>query len=82
MKNCGYVWVCVCDSVCVCVCVCVCGCVGVCVSVPVRGIARARACCRVDARGTQAMVDEFDRDQDGEINEAEFIYIMKQTSAY
>lgn len=28
----------------------------------------------------QAMIDEFDRDQDGEINEAEFMYIMKQTA--
>lgn len=28
----------------------------------------------------QAMIDEFDRDQDGEINESEFMYIMKQTS--
>lgn len=30
----------------------------------------------------QAMIDEFDRDQDGEINEEEFFYIMKQTSIY
>ena len=30
----------------------------------------------------QAMIDEFDRDQDGEINQAEFMYIMKQSSVY
>ena len=30
----------------------------------------------------QAMIDEFDRDQDGEINEQEFMYIMRQTSVY
>ncbi|KAF4663671.1 Centrin-3 [Perkinsus chesapeaki] len=30
----------------------------------------------------QAMIDEFDTDQDGEINEEEFIAIMKQTSLY
>ena len=30
----------------------------------------------------QAMIDEFDKDQDGEINEAEFLAIMKQTSIY
>ena len=30
----------------------------------------------------QAMIDEFDKDQDGEINEDEFIAIMKQTSLY
>ena len=30
----------------------------------------------------QAMIDEFDRDQDGQINEDEFMYIMKQTSIY
>lgn len=30
----------------------------------------------------QAMIDEFDRDQDGAINEAEFAGIMKQTSLY
>eukprot|EP01029_Cantina_marsupialis_P027715 TRINITY_DN773235_c0_g1_i1.p1 TRINITY_DN773235_c0_g1~~TRINITY_DN773235_c0_g1_i1.p1 ORF type:complete len:187 (-),score=48.96 TRINITY_DN773235_c0_g1_i1:181-702(-) len=30
----------------------------------------------------QAMIDEFDRDQDGEISEQEFMYIMKQTSIY
>lgn len=29
-----------------------------------------------------AMIEEFDRDQDGEINEQEFAYIMKQTSIY
>jgi EF hand len=40
-----------------------------------RGAEHPRAC-------VQAMVDEFDRDQDGEINEAEFMYIMKQTSSY
>jgi centrin-3 len=28
----------------------------------------------------QAMIDEFDRDQDGEINEDEFNYIMQQSS--
>jgi len=28
----------------------------------------------------QAMIDEFDRDQDGEINEDEFTYIMAQSS--
>ncbi|GMI28464.1 hypothetical protein TeGR_g9154 [Tetraparma gracilis] len=28
----------------------------------------------------QAMIDEFDRDQDGEINEEEFNYIMAQSS--
>merc|ERR1719321_309399 len=32
-----------------------------------------------DLRG---MIDEFDKDQDGEINEEEFISIMKQTSLY
>ena len=26
----------------------------------------------------RAMIEEFDRDQDGEINEEEFFYIMKQ----
>ena len=26
----------------------------------------------------QAMIDEFDRDQDGEISQDEFMYIMKQ----
>jgi len=30
----------------------------------------------------QAMIDEFDKDQDGEINEQEFLNIMKQTSIY
>lgn len=30
----------------------------------------------------QAMIDEFDRDHDGEINEEEFVNIMKQTSLY
>jgi hypothetical protein len=30
----------------------------------------------------QSMIEEFDRDLDGEINEAEFMYIMKQTSIY
>ena len=30
-------------------------------------------------RGPQAMIDEFDKDQDGEICEGEFMYIMKQT---
>eukprot|EP00743_Colponemidia_sp_Colp-15_P004352 GILK01004694.1.p1 GENE.GILK01004694.1~~GILK01004694.1.p1 ORF type:complete len:170 (-),score=41.35 GILK01004694.1:139-648(-) len=30
----------------------------------------------------QAMIDEFDKDQDGEINEEEFLNIMKQTSIY
>jgi len=30
----------------------------------------------------QAMIDEFDKDQDGEINENEFINIMKQTALY
>ena len=29
----------------------------------------------------QAMIDEFDRDQDGEINEEEFNYIMQQSNA-
>ena len=28
----------------------------------------------------QAMIDEFDRDQDGEINEEEFTYIMSQST--
>jgi len=28
----------------------------------------------------QAMIDEFDRDQDGAINEQEFMYIMKSAS--
>ena len=36
-----------------------------------------RAC---ELRDSQAMIDEFDRDQDGEINETEFMYIMRQTS--
>lgn len=30
----------------------------------------------------QAMIDEFDRDQDGEISLDEFVYIMKQSSMY
>ena len=30
----------------------------------------------------QAMIDEFDKDGDGEINEGEFLNIMKQTSIY
>jgi len=30
----------------------------------------------------QAMIDEFDKDQDGCINEEEFLAIMKQTSVY
>lgn len=30
----------------------------------------------------QAMIDEFDRDQDGAIDEREFLYIMKQTSHF
>ena len=30
----------------------------------------------------QAMIDEFDKDADGEINEQEFLNIMKQTSIY
>lgn len=30
----------------------------------------------------QAMIDEFDKDEDGEINEEEFMAIMKQTSIY
>jgi centrin-3 len=30
----------------------------------------------------RGMIDEFDKDQDGEINEDEFIEIMKQTSLY
>jgi len=30
----------------------------------------------------QAMIDEFDRDEDGEIDEQEFAAIMKQTSLY
>jgi len=30
----------------------------------------------------QAMIDEFDKDMDGEINEEEFLSIMKQTSLY
>eukprot|EP00947_MAST-08B_sp_MAST-8B-sp1_P001086 g1086.t1 len=30
----------------------------------------------------QAMIDEFDRDQDGQISEDEFVYIMRQTSIY
>lgn len=28
----------------------------------------------------QAMIDEFDRDQDGEISNDEFLYIMKQST--
>ena len=28
------------------------------------------------------MIDEFDKDGDGEISEAEFLAIMKQTSIY
>ena len=28
----------------------------------------------------QAMIDEFDRDQDGEISSDEFMYIMKQST--
>ena len=30
----------------------------------------------------QAMIDEFDKDSDGFINEEEFIDIMKQTTIY
>ena len=30
----------------------------------------------------QAMIDEFDKDNDGEISEQEFLNIMKQTSIY
>ncbi len=30
----------------------------------------------------QAMIDEFDRDQDGEISNDEFLYIMKQSTMY
>ena len=30
----------------------------------------------------QAMIDEFDRDKDGEISQDEFMYIMKQSSIY
>lgn len=30
----------------------------------------------------QAMIDEFDRDQDGEISSDEFMYIMKQSTMY
>ena len=30
----------------------------------------------------QEMIDEADRDGDGEINEAEFLRIMKKTSLY
>ncbi len=30
----------------------------------------------------QAMIDEFDKDEDGMINENEFLSIMKQTSSY
>jgi hypothetical protein len=39
-----------------------------------------RALLSTRGRLTQAMIDEFDRDQDGEINETEFMYIMRQTS--
>jgi len=30
----------------------------------------------------QAMIDEFDKDQDGKINREEFLAIMSQTSIY
>lgn len=30
----------------------------------------------------QAMIDEFDKNQDGEIDQEEFMAIMKQTSIY
>ena len=30
----------------------------------------------------RGMIDEFDQDQDGAINEEEFVSIMKQTSLY
>lgn len=30
----------------------------------------------------QAMIDEFDRDQDGEISSDEFMYIMRQSTMY
>ncbi|ETW61092.1 hypothetical protein PFMC_02960 [Plasmodium falciparum CAMP/Malaysia] len=30
----------------------------------------------------QAMIDEFDKDMDGEISQEEFLSIMKQTSLY
>jgi centrin-3 len=39
---------------------------------------RSDALCRC----AKAMIDEFDRDQDGEINQEEFVYIMKQSSIY
>lgn len=32
--------------------------------------------------GPQEMIDEADRDGDGEINEEEFLRIMKKTSLY
>ena len=34
------------------------------------------------AMSTQEMIDEADRDGDGEINEEEFLRIMKKTSLY
>ncbi len=33
-------------------------------------------------RGVQEMIDEADRDGDGEVNEEEFIRIMKKTSLF
>merc|ERR1719261_1828833 len=37
---------------------------------------------RLSDEELRGMIDEFDKDQDGEINEEEFISIMKQTSLY
>lgn len=37
---------------------------------------------RQHVRVCQAMIDEFDRDSDGLIDEGEFISIMKQTTIY
>lgn len=41
-----------------------------------------RQCLRPGGCWYQAMIDEFDKDQDGEINEDEFITIMKGSSSY